>query len=326
MSRAPHRRLVAAAITAASLALVATPAADAAKKKPVSKVDKKQNATIKKQGTAIKKVTKTAKSADKSAKSAGKSAAKGIADAKTATGKADAAQGTANAILGQVPSVLDGLTKLAAGLQQAADGLTKLAANAAAQEYGVVKVQVGGTDVPGAILTSGDIPDDANSAIVSGTMIVPVPAGATAAPIRLLAGVRSGESDGTGTGDPVASAGIVTMSVASAAPAGIVIGGGNTGLGTPQAPLTSAPNAAAAGAPVYPIPNKAPRVDADPNPFTFPSDLAIDLTDASTLYNLSGAGVGPFTVTNAAGSALPITVTVTVRFNDLTASATNVTA
>jgi hypothetical protein len=311
MSQVLRRRLVTAAIAAGSLALVATPAADA----KVSKLSKAERA----QNTAIKKASKNATSAGKSAKAAAKVAAKGVADAK-------AAQGGVNGIVAQVPSVLDGLTKLAAGLQAAADGLTKLGANAAAQEYGVVKVQLGSTDVPGAVLTSSDIPDDSNAAIVSGTMIVPVPAGATNVPVRLLAGVRSGESDGTGAADPVASAGIITMNVASAAPGGIVIAGGNTGLLTPQAPITSAPNAAASDAPVYPIPNKAPRVDATPNPFSFPTDLAIDLTAASTLYNLSGAGVGPFTVSNGAGSALPITVTVTVRFNDLTASATDVTA
>jgi X-X-X-Leu-X-X-Gly heptad repeat protein len=326
MSQALRRRLVTAAITAASVALVATPAADAAKKKSV---DKTQSAAIKKQGTAIKKVTKTANSADKSAKSAGKSAKQGVADAKAAAGKADAAQGTANAILGGVPQILDGLTKLATGLQQAADGLNKLAANAAAQEYGVVKVQIGGTDVDGAILTSGDIPDDSNTAVVSGTMMVKVPASTPATAIQLLAGVRSGEADGTGANDPVASAGIASMTVASAmggspAAGAVTIAGGNVGL--PEAPLTSAPNAAAGGAPVYAIPLKAPRVDAAPNPFSFPTDLAIDLTDPARLVNLSGAGVGPFTVANLAPSPVLITVTVTVRFNDLTASATDVTA
>ena len=321
MSQALRRRLVTAAITAASVALVATPAADAAKKKPLSKTDKTQNAAIKKQGTAIKKVTKTASSAGKSAKSAGKNAAQGIADAKAAAGKADAAQGTANAILGGVPQILDGLTKLAAGLQQAADGLNKLAANAAAQEYGVVKVQLGTTDAPGAILTSSDIPDDSNAAVVTGTMVVPVPANTPAVPIRLLAGVRSGESDGTGADNPVASAGIVSMSVAN--PAGLPLTGGNAGL--PTVPITSAQNAAAGGAPVYPIPNKAPRVDATPNPFSFPTDLAIDLTDAGTLQNITGA-VAPFSVSNPSGNDALVVVTVTVRFNDLTASASDVTA
>jgi X-X-X-Leu-X-X-Gly heptad repeat protein len=297
--------LVAAAVTAGSIALVATPAADA----KISKPERAQN-------TAIKKASKNATSAGKSAKAAAKVAAKGVADAK-------AAQGGVNGIVAQVPSVLDGLTKLAAGLQQAADGLTKLGANAAAQEYGVVKVQLGTTDAPGAILTSSDIPDDSNAAVVTGTMLVSVPASTTAAPVRLLAGVRSGESDGTGATDPVASAGIVTMSVGNPT-SGLTISGGNTVL--PAAvPITSAPNGVG-GPPVYPIPNKAPRVDATPNPFSFPTALAIDLTDPATLQNLGG-GVGPFLVTNPSPtSPLPMTVTVTVRFNDLTASATDVTA
>jgi hypothetical protein len=319
MSQVLRRRLVTAAITASSIALVATPAADAAK---VSKTDKAQNSAIKKQGTAIKKVTKTASSASKSAKAAGKSAAQGIADAKAAAGKADAAAGTANGILGGIPAVLDGLTKLATGLQQAADGLTKLGANAAAQEYGVVKVQLGTADVGGAILTSSDIPDDSNAAVVTGTMIVGVPANTPSVPIRLLAGVRSGESDGTGADNPVASAGIVAMSVAS--PAGLTVTGGNPGLPS-TVPITSAPIGGDGTPPVYPIPNKAPRVDATPNPFSFPTDLAIDLTAAATLQPITGATT-PFSVSNPSGSAAFVVVSVTVRFNDLTASATDVTA
>jgi hypothetical protein len=306
--------LVTAAITASSIALAASPAAGA-KTNTVSKFERGQN-------TAIKKAGKDAKNAGKSAKSAAKSAAKGIADAKAAAGRADAAQGAVNGIVAQVPSVLEGLAKLAAGLQQAADGLTKLGTSAAAQEYGVVKVQIGTTDVEGAILTSGDIPDDSNAAVVSGTMLVKVPALTPVSPVRLLAGVRSGESDGTGAADPVASAGVVSMSVAN--PFSLPLGGGN---GAPAAalPITSAPNAAAKGAPVYAIPDKAPRVDATPNPFSFPTDKAIDLTAASTLQNLGG-GVAPFTVSNPGGADALITITVTVRFNDLTASATDVTA
>jgi hypothetical protein len=314
MSHALHRRVVTAAVTASTLALVAVPAADAATK--ISKTDKAQN-------TAIKKVSKTAKKAGSDAKKAGQAATKGIADAKAAAGKADSAQGGVNAVLSQVPAVLDGLTKLAAGLTSAGEGLTKIGNALAAQEYGVVKVQVGGVDAPGAILDSADIPDDSNAAIVTGSMLVSIPAGATNTPITLLAGVRSGESDGTGATDPVASAGIVTMLVTS--PAGLPLGGGN---GTPlpaSVPITAAPNAAAGGAPVYPIPTKAPRVDATPNPFSLPSQFAIDLTDPSRLQNL-GTGVGPYTVSNPTANAAPVVVTVTVRFNDLTASATDVTA
>ncbi|MCU1675430.1 MAG: hypothetical protein JWM93_188 [Frankiales bacterium] len=313
MSHAVRRQLVTVAVAASSIALVAAPTAVAAKK--ISKPEKAQN-------TAIKKAQKTATSAGKSAKKAGKDATKGIADAKAAAGKADAAQGGVNGILGQVPAVLDGLTKLAAGLTQAGEGLTKLGNALAAAEYGVVKVQLGTSDFPGAILTSGDIPDDSNSAVVSGSMLISVPAGATGVPVHLLAGVRSGEADGTGAANPVASAGIVTMSITSPT-GGVSLGGGNTGA--PVIPLTSASNGVG-GPPVYPIPFKAPRVDASPNPFSFPTDKAIDLTDPATLQNITGGGAGPITVTNAGGTAAPAIVNVTVRFNDLTASATDVTA
>jgi hypothetical protein len=318
MSRAARRPLLTAAVAASSLALFAVPGAEAATKPKVSKTDKAQN-------TAIKKAQKTATSAGKNAKKAIKDASSGLANAKTADQKAAAAQNSLNVLFGQLPSVLDGLTKLAAGLTTAGEGLTKLGNAFAAQEYGVVKVQLGGTDVPGAILTSSDIPDDSNAATVTGTVLVPVPATVTTpTPITLLAGVRSGEADGTGATDPVASAGIVSMSATGVTPL-VTITGGNTGLPA-TVPITSKANAAAGGAPVWPIPLKAPRVDGTPNPFAFPSDKAIDLTAAATLQDLSGAGSGPFTVANASGQTGVATVTFTVRFNDLTASASDVTA
>ncbi len=307
MSHVLNRRLVTATITASLIALTATAAADARAPR-LSKVDSAQNA-------AIKKVSKAAAGAGKDAKAAGKSAKSALAAAGVADSKAVAAAGTASSVLAGIPAILDRLANLTTGLQQVVDGLAALRSGAAAQEYGVVKVQLGTNDVAGAILTSGDIPDDSNAATVSGTVLVPVPNGSNSVPIRLLAGVRSGESDGTGPNDPVAWAGIVTMSVAS--PDGTVIGGGNAALPT-TVPITSAPNTAIQGPPVYPIPGKAPRVDVVPDPFSFPTNLAIDLTDAATLYNLSGAGVGPFTATNVTGTTLPITVTFTVRFTDLT--------
>jgi X-X-X-Leu-X-X-Gly heptad repeat protein len=318
MSHAVRRRLLTAAVATCSLALVGAPTAGAKTKPKLSKTDKAQN-------TAIKKVTKTASSASKTAKKAAKDAKKGIADAKAAAGKADGAQAGVNTVLAGVPQILDGLKKLADGLTQAADGLTKLGNAVAAAEYGTVKLQLGTTDVPGAVFNSSDIPDDGNAATLTGTAIVPVPANTPSTPLRLLAGVRSGEADGTGADNPVAWAGIVSMSVAS--PVGLPVTGGNAGLpGT--VPITSAPNASDAtkGAPVYPIPLKAPRSDASPNPFSLPTDKAIDLTDAATLYNISGGGVAPFSVANPGPTDALVTVTFTVRFNDLTASATDVTA
>lgn len=310
MSHAVRRQVLTAAVAACSLALIGAPTAGA---KKISKTDKAQN-------TAIKKVGKQAASAGRTAKKAAKDAAKGIADAKSASGKADGAQAGVNAVLGGVPQIVDSLKKLADGLTQAAAGLTTLGNAFAAQEYGAVKFQLATSDVPGAVFNSGDIPDDTNAATVSGTTIIPVPDGATNVPVRLLAGVRSGEADGTGADNPVASAGLVSLTVTSASP-GIVVAGGNPGLS--NVPLTSKPSAT--GAPVYPIPLKAPRVDATPNPFSFPTDKAIDLTDAATLQPFA-APAAPFDVTNATGSTGFVTATFTVRFNDLTASATDVTA
>jgi hypothetical protein len=324
MSHAARRPLLTAAVAATSLALCTVPGAEAAKPKPkVSKAEKAQN-------TAIKKAQKTATGAGKSAKTAGKDAKKalkdaatGLANAKTADGKAAAAQNGLNVLFSQVPAVLDGLTKLASGLTAAGDGLTKLGSAVAAQEYGVVKVQVGGVDAPGAILTSSDIPDDSNAATVSGTLVVPIPGNTTNAPVTLLAGVRSGEADGNGPADPVASAGLVSMTMTGAAATGVSVSGGNPGLS--DVPLTSKANDASGGAPVYPIPFKAPRVDGTPNPFAFPTDKAIELTDPATLQPFA-APATRFTVTNIAPSQGVATVTFTVRFNDLTASATDVTA
>jgi X-X-X-Leu-X-X-Gly heptad repeat protein len=322
MSHAVRRPLTAAVVATCSLALVGAPAAGA--KSKVSRTDRTQNSAIRKQGTAIKKVTRTANSANRTAKSASRSATAGLAAAAAAARKADGAQGGVNAVLAGVPQITDGLQRLAAGLTQAAAGLTTIGNALAAQEYGAVYVRLGDTDVDGSVLNSSDIPDDSNAATVTGTVIVPVPSTAVATPVKLLAGVRSGEADGTGAANPVASAGIVSMTVADTTGGGVTIGGGNTGLA--RAPITSAPNRDLGGAPIYNIPLKAPRVDARPNPFAFPDADAIDLTDPATLYNLTGAGAAPFTVTNLTGNTAPITVTFTVRFNDLTASATDVTA
>lgn len=318
----PCRPLTAVVVASCSLALVGAPAAGA--KSKISKPERAQN-------TAIRKVTRTANSANRTAKSAKRSAAAGLAAATAAGKKADGAQGGVNTILAGVPAITDGLTRLATGLQQAATGLTQLkdglttVGNAlAAQEYGVVKVQIAGQDVPGAILTSPDIPDDSNQAVVTGTVLAAVPGGTgnTPLPVTLLAGVRSGEADGTGPADPVASAGIVSMIVNNPTGSGALTITGGTG-NTASIPITSDANSAAGGAPVYPIPLKAPRVDATPNPFSFPTDKAIDLT-AQPLA-LGGQEYKVATLAPA-GTDIPITITFTVRFNDLTASPTDVTA
>ena len=74
---------------------------------------------------------------------------------------------------------------------------------------------------------------------------------------------------------------------------------------------------------LYPIPDKAPRSDATPNPLSFPDALTIELTDPTTLQTLTAAP-GRFPVTNSSGAPAAAIFDVTVRFHDLSASATDV--
>lgn len=95
--------------------------------------------------------------------------------------------------------------------------------------------------------------------------------------------------------------------------------GGNPGA--TSLPLTSAPNAGLGGMPVYAIPNKAPH-DPASNPLSFPDDKMVDLTNPATLQPLTGAA-GRFTVTNTSAAPAAAVFDVTVRFHDLSASATD---
>ena len=203
-----------------------------------------------------------------------------------------------------------------AGLTLLKDNFTGYVSGA---EYGVIGVELGGTPVPGALLVSSDIPDDANVATVTGTLPVPVPGNATNVELTLHAAIRSGEKDGTGAANPAGVAGLVSMTVAGVPALGTTVGGGSA---APGVPLFTAPNAALGGVPAVAIPDKAPRSDATPNPFAFPTAQSVELTDPATLQPV-GAPSTRFTVTNPAGTTGFVLVTFTVRFHDLTASATD---
>ena len=198
------------------------------------------------------------------------------------------------------------------------DNVTKLAGS---NEYGVVLPTLGGTPITGAApLTSSNIPDDANQAVLTGTVTVPLGPSAAATAVNLMAAIRSGESDGTGAANPAAWAGLVSMRVADKTPNVTVGGGGPGGM-----PITSAQNmpAPTSGLPVYPINTKSPLVDATPNPLAFPTGTGqnIDLTS-----NLA-TGFNPITLaTDATPGGGWAVVEYTVRFVDLTASASDLTA
>ena len=317
-------RLGTAAIAAALTMAVAVAPANAA-----SKVDRKQ--------------TKAIVKLNKRTKAAGKKLNKVAKDLGALSGELTTTKNGLAAIQAAVPTVLSSLTalgdaakQLKAGLETAGAGLTTLGnsfkGSLAAAEYGVVQLYFdpegdgfeADDAVPGQMLVSSDVPDDANQATTSGKLLLSVPNGTTARPVALKAGMRSGEKDGTGATNPAGVAGLMAMSasiLSFGAPAA-TIGGGNPGTAG-SLPITSAPNAALGGAPVYPIPLKAPRSDATPNPFSFPNAMAIELTDPATLSPLTGAP-GRYTVTNASGQPAAAIFDVTVRFHDLSASATDV--
>lgn len=132
--------------------------------------------------------------------------------------------------------------------------------------------------------------------------------------------MRSGEKDGTGVANPVGVAGLMAMTVAIIGNPGSSVGGGNPG--TPTLPLSSKANDAFASMPVYAIPEKAPPMDTPSSPLSFPKAKMIELTFPETLQNFTGAPAR-YTVTNTSGAPAAAVIEVTVRFLDLSVSATD---
>jgi hypothetical protein len=235
-----------------------------------------------------RKQTKAIAKLDKRTKAAGKRINTVARRLGTLSGELTTTKDGLAAIQAAVPTVISSLTalgdaakQLKAGLETAGAGLTTLSnslkGSLAAAEYGVPQLYFdpegdgfeADDAVPGQLLVSSDVPDDANQATVAGKLMLSVPDGTTAGPVALKAGIRSGEKDGN------------------------------------------------------PIADRAPRSDATPNPLGFPDDKMIDLTDPATLLTLTGAP-SRFTVTNTSGGPAAAIFDVTARFNDLSASATDV--
>jgi hypothetical protein len=236
-----------------------------------------------------------------------------------------------------VPTVVSSLTTLGnaardlkAGLETAGAGLTALRDASTkfvlGAEYGVVQLYVGTTPAGGQILNSSDVPDDTNGSTLTGTLLATIPGNATDAPLILRAALRSGEKDGTGAANPAGSAGLVAMTAKAGTP-NITISGGNAPPATADVPLTSRPNGTGDpgpdGVPLFQINDKAPRVDSpNANPFAFPTAQSIELTDPATLSPVTGAP-DRWKATNAAAGPGVAVVHFTVRFHDLSASATD---
>ena len=300
-------RLAASLAAGLVIAVAASPAIAA------TKTDRTQNKSI--------------RTLDKRSKSAARQLKALNADAAALKTGMTALQATAGSLRAAVDSA-------AAAVAEATSGLAGLrnafSGYAAATEYGVVQLYFdpegdgfeANDALPGQLLTSADVPDDTTQSTVTGRLLVNVPDQTTAKQVALKMGMRSGEKDGTGASNPVGVGGLMAMTgYIVGAPGTTSIGGGNPGA-TSSLPLTSAPNASLGGMPVYALPNKAPRDPTTSSPLSFPDDKMIELTNPATLQVLV-APPGRFTVTNTSGAPAAAVFDVTVRFLDLSASATD---
>ena len=321
------RKLGLAALAAVlALSLAATPAS------AVSKPEKKQN-------KSLKTLNKRTKATNKALKRLSTNLGKLTADLNTTKGGLATIQAAVPTVISSLTTLGDAAKQLKTGLEAAGVGIGQLKTgledlggkfgkSVSGVEYGVVQLYFdpegdgfeANDAVPGQILTTADVPDDANQSTVTGRLLLRVPTGTTAKEVALKAGMRSGEKDGTGSSNPVGVAGLMAMTAYNVGGAGSSVGGGNPG--TTTLPLTSAPNIALGGLPVYPIPNKAPRSDANPNPVSFPDDKTIELTNPATLQSLTGTPTR-FAVTNSSGADSAAIFDVTVRFHDLTPADAN---
>ena len=263
--------------------------------------EKRQNAAI---GKAVKAATRNTNRIAKLTKGLDVQT-KSLADLSALTAGIDTRlktiEGAAPTIISNLTKLGEGLTKLGDAATQLKDGLTQAAAGlnslktlATSTEYGIGQVFIAGSPAAGAFVVTPDIPDAAQQAQVSQTFI----AGA-AGTITVRVGVRSAESDGTGSSDPAAYCRVTVSS-------------GNTGT-------TSAPNAGLSGAPFYPINNKSPQTSSTETSFPFGPISTDQLTDLTTGTN-SASPASPATAT----AGLPYQVTLSCV--DISASATDPSA
>jgi hypothetical protein len=348
VTRTPRALGAICAVLALSV-LAAVPAHAAnkpVKKSAASPLDKKQNAAIKKTANRVAAVGKRTVVAEDALKKAGATLSQALVDIQANKDGLAGITAAVPTVISSLQQLGDGALALKAGLEQLAAGVTTLAAattagfdavkaSLAAQEWGQVMVfadankdgiLTSGEAIPQSILVTGDIPDDTNQAVISGgfDMGVPLlwtavgpPVNSDQVPLYLMAAVRSAEVDGTGAPDPVAAAGLVSMTVTNSFNATVA---GGTGPTTALA-IASKPNAGLGGLPLYNIPNKASR--AGTQPLEFPLAQAIELSNP-TILNDPGAGVNRFNVTNTNGvNPGAVHIEYTVRFSDLTPASPN---
>jgi X-X-X-Leu-X-X-Gly heptad repeat protein len=157
------------------------------------------------------------------------------------------------------PQILDALTKLKDGLTQAADGLTKLKTLATSTEYGIgqlIVLEPAPNPQEGSFVETPDIPDSVQQAQTEQQFIAQ-----QTGTLAVAYGVRSAESDGTGSSNPAAFCKVTVTNKA----------------GTTQ---TTAGNPSLGGLPFQPVDNKSALTSTDPSNAGFPFGLKATGPDA----------------------------------------------
>lgn len=281
-----HRRMPLALIAAAATALALVAAVPASAYSPGEKrAEAKQNTRIK---TALKGVNTNAQS---------------LVDIRTLAQSVDT---RLKVIEGAAPQIVDGLNQLKdaagqlkTGLETAGAGLNSLKTLAGATEYGigqVVVIEAGPSPNPqeGSFVVTPDIPDAVQQAQTTQQFIAQ-----QSGALIVLVGVRSGESDGTGSSLPAAHC-KVTLT--------------NEGGAT----QTSDPNGSLGGLPFQPVNTKSSLTSTDPANAGFPFGLKTSGADADSTTQHPAAP----TVTVTAGD----TYTVGLSCVDTSASSSDPSA
>lgn len=247
-----NRRMPLALLAAAAAALALVVAAPASAYTAGEKAaERKQNTRIK---TALKGVNAQAivnQSQDKS-----------LQDLKTLAESVDA---RLKVIEGAAPQILSGLEQLKNGLTTAGEGLTALKTLAGATEYGFGQVLVGANPQAGSFVVTPDIPDAVQQAQTTQQFIAQHTGSLT-----VLYGVRSGESDGTGSSNPAAHCKVTVTNE-----------GGSTEV--------SAPNLGLGGLPFQPVNTKSSLTSTDPANAGFPFGLKTSGSDADSTSTVATA-------------------------------------
>lgn len=197
-------------------------------------------------------------------------------------------EATLNSVKNTVDAIVAGVPQITNGLKALETGLKTLGAAYQAVEYGALALYAG--DAQQGELVSGDIPDDGNTAGVSGQ--IPVSAtGATS--LRLRAVIRSAEADGGETGDPAGQVGAL-MYIQCATGGGCVGGGvpaGVIGCTPAQTPARNfnIPDSEDESLTLVNIQKKVDRTEQDQPASSLSSDGNTDALGGATC-NIPGSG------------------------------------